>query len=542
MRASHPCAMVRAMRKFIGVCLAFCAAIALGGATVAGASDEPIVPKPEPTVFGVLDDYGKYSDDGGTWFFGEMNTIGLTENKITVNWDPARPETIAEQAFLDRVIPIAVAHGIKVSLGVGIGKARAITGDPRGAVKFAAFLKLLALRYPEVKEYVIANEPNLSRFWQPQYNRNGRMASAPAYTGLLARSYDTLKEIDPEITVVGLSLSPRGNGNPRAKSNISTQPVKFIREMGRAYRASGRRRPLMDVLGFHPYPASNRATIDAGYAWPNAGFANLDRIKQAVWDAFHGTAQPTFAEGPPDEIPPESGLAIGSVEEPKPLTFKLDEVGWQVRIPASSRAAYHGRESVTPTTEARQARIYGQLVRRAVCDRSIAQLLFFGLVDEANLDRWQAGLIRADRTPRSSYSTVRYAIAQTGGLCAGDPTVWEHTEEVVGARANFGAPGRPFTFTASAEEDAMYKAALFRVSGPAISREARSAITRSLASSSIELAAPASSGRLRAYSKTVVRLRERSLAPGYYAYAIRFSAAMNAERWSVVVSNAFRVR
>ena len=28
------------------------------------------------------------------------------------------------------------------------------------------------------------------------------------------------------------------------------------------------------------------------------GIADLGRIKQAIWDAFHGTAQPTFAEGP----------------------------------------------------------------------------------------------------------------------------------------------------------------------------------------------------------------------------------------------------
>ena len=57
-----------------------------------------------------------------------------------------------------------------------------------------------------------------------------------------------------------------------------------------------RDKPIMDVLGFHPYPAKDRDPLAKGYQWPNAGIANLNRIKQAIWDAFDGTAQPTFAE------------------------------------------------------------------------------------------------------------------------------------------------------------------------------------------------------------------------------------------------------
>ena len=51
----------------------------------------------------------------------------------------------------------------------------------------------------------------------------------------------------------------------------------------------------MDELGFHPYP--NRTTIRRErLRLAERGHANLDRIKQAVWDAFHGTAQTPFAE------------------------------------------------------------------------------------------------------------------------------------------------------------------------------------------------------------------------------------------------------
>ena len=114
-----------------------------------------------------------------------------------------------------------------------------------------------------------------------------------------------------------------------------------------------------------------------------------------------------------------------------PLTFKLDEVGWQVAIPTASAAHAHGRESVRTTTERAQAQIYGELVSQIACDPSVDELLFFGLVDEPNLDRWQAALVRADRTRRPAWATVRSAV-ETG--CTDEPVVWRHTERVVGAR------------------------------------------------------------------------------------------------------------
>jgi hypothetical protein len=192
----------------------------------------------------------------------------------------------------------------------------------------------------------------------------------------------------------------------------------------------------MDVFGFHPYPAKDRDPLAKGYRWPNAGVANLGRIKQAIWDAFNGTAQPTFDE---------PGL-----EQERPLTFKLDEVGWQVAIPSRARKSYYGRESVRPTDEKTQARIYGQLIRSVSCDPSVAELLLFGLIDEPNLDRWQAGLVRADKSRRPAWNTVRNAVGQK---CSSRRVSWQHTEQVVGAKVR-RAGGRALI---SAEEDAVVK-------------------------------------------------------------------------------------
>ena len=110
----------------------------------------------------------------------------------------------------------------------------------------------------------------------------------------------------------------------------------------------------MDAFSFHPYPNEATDPLERGYPWPNAGFANLDRLKQALWDAFDGTAQPTTLDG---------------------LKLHLDEVGWQVDT--AGRVGYRGLENVPVTDEVTQAAIYGQLDPRGGVRprRRVAQLL-----------------------------------------------------------------------------------------------------------------------------------------------------------------------
>ena len=218
--------------------------------------------------------------------------------------------------------------------------------------------------------------------------------------------------------------------------------------MGAAYRASGRKKPLMDEFAYHPYPKKDTDSFTEGYVWPNAGVTNLDRIKQAFWDAFDGTGQKTFEQG---------------------LRVKLDEVGWQVAVAAENQPAYFGAESIAPTTEANQASIYAALLRYVACDPAVDSVLFFGLQDEPNLERWQAGLMRADGTPRPSYNSVKATIAETGGNCAGTMRSWSHSTTVDGAAATFPKSRRlpsrvsSWSFLASADEDSTFQAGIYRV-------------------------------------------------------------------------------
>jgi hypothetical protein len=358
---------------------------------------------------GANDDSAKFDADGGAALYGQMNAVGLRQTVIGVRFRPREFLVIQDKQLLDRAIPNALNAGLRVVLAVYPYPPREIEAGLGSPALFASYVSAVARAYPQVRQFVIGNEPNQPAFWRPQFKKSGANASAAAFGPYLAAAYDALKEIDPELKVVGIGLSPRGNDKPKAKSNVSTSPIRFLRALGAWYRASRRSRPLMDSFSFHPYPNSATDPLDRGYGWPNAGFVNLDRVKQALWDAFHGTAQPTTANG---------------------LKLHLDEIGWQVDT--SRRSGYQGAENVPVTDELTQAAIYGDLIRRAACDADVDEVSFFGFRDDGLRSGFQAALHRADGTPRPAAAAVRAAIEDTAAGCPGPMVAWTPTEEVYG--------------------------------------------------------------------------------------------------------------
>jgi hypothetical protein len=473
---------------------------------------------------GVTEDMGKAG--AGAPFFATLHDIGLTLNRVSVNWDLRTPTTVPHQAEVHAWLPQAQTTGTRIVFAVASLSAGDLSASPAARAQFVAFVRKLAQTFPTVKDYVIGNEPNVNFFWRPQFSPSGKALSAAMYEPVLAASYDALKSVDPSITVIGIGLSPRGNDNPRAKDNPSRSPVRFLRDLGAAYRASGRTTPLMDEVAFHPYPARNIDSPDVGYAWPNAGLSNLGRIKQAVWDAFHGTAQPTFAE-------PRKTFA-------RPLKLDLDEVGWQVAPLPALANLYYGKETGPTVSEQTQADYYRDVITFTECDPSVRMLSFFHLVDERDLNRWQSGLERADGSHRPSYDAVKSTIAQTHGTCQGRPVTWKHTTAVVHPVAAWGNLRKPqpgkrarWSFKAGAGEEATYRAGIFKA-GPK-----KRVLAKRLATGRPK---PLlfSRGKIRAKTR-VVYFPRRRLKPGKYVYAIRMSATMNPKRVSVLVSRPFRV-
>ncbi len=140
-----------------------------------------------------------------------MASLGLRQTVVTVRWQPSDPLALAERPLLD--LTVAAARDGRGSASssrpIRTRPARSRHGLARPEA-FGAWLAELARRYPEVRQFVVGNEPNQPAFWRPQFARR----EAAVRRGRSARSsrlgYDALKDVDPAITVVGVGpLAPR---------------------------------------------------------------------------------------------------------------------------------------------------------------------------------------------------------------------------------------------------------------------------------------------------------------------------------------------
>jgi hypothetical protein len=261
----------------------------------------------------------------------------------------------------------------------------------------------------------------------------------------------------------------------------------------------------MDNVSLHPYPSVNTDPPDKGAAWPNIGIANLDRAQQAFWDAFNGTAQPTFQE---------SG-GRRSQDSARAPRWILDEAGWQTDT--RGLAGYFGSETTPPIDEATQARYYKSVVQRYACDPNVAALLFFHWLDEADRDRLQSGLVRVDRTMKPAASAVRDGI--TGG-CGVQSVSWRHSTKIDGASATW-KPKSGFLFFAKAFEEATFAA-----TATPTKRALKQAklLKKKLKTVTVK-------GKLKAYVGSGIKFRGITVKnSSSYTYKLKLTATMNATR------------
>jgi hypothetical protein len=248
--------------------------------------------------------------------------------------------------------------------------------------QFAAYAASIARQLPGYRDFIIGNEPNLNRFWLPQFGPNGENVAARDYLALLAEAYDALKAVSEDIRVIGGALAPRGGDDPRS-SRHTHSPTQFIRDLGRYYRESGRAEPVMDAFAHHPY--LERARIPPDFAHPRSttiALADYDKLVSLLDEAFDGTAQPGAD-----------------------LPILYTEFGVQTRIPPSKLDAYTNRDSQAAADvvdEATQARYYQQAFELACSQETVEGLYIFHVWDEPDLLGWQSGLYYADGTPKSS--------------------------------------------------------------------------------------------------------------------------------------------
>ena len=175
------------------------------------------------TEIGANDDTGKFAPDAGAMFYREMVAAGLQEAVVTVRWVPSDPVGLRDRLLLDLTVAAARSAGLDVVFATYPYPPREVADGLAQPDAFGAWLAELARRYPAVREFVVGNEPNQPAFWRPQFS-HAAQASAASFGPFLAAAYDSLKAVDPTLTVVGVGLSPRGNDRPFARSNVSTRP------------------------------------------------------------------------------------------------------------------------------------------------------------------------------------------------------------------------------------------------------------------------------------------------------------------------------
>lgn len=335
------------------------------------------------------------AEDGAVW--GDPTTqmtlaqqAGFDSIRMTAQWvsGNTRLDPIIA-AKLRNAAAAAEARGLRPIVSIYNTDSVQAPGDPILRSEFAAFAQDVVLTLPDVTTFIVGNEPNSSYYWQPQFDTRGADIAASAYEALLADTYDAIKSVRPDVTVVGGALDSHGTDNP--KSRPSHSPLVFIRDMGRVYRASKRTQPLMDVFDQHIY--GDNSSMPPSMSHPNSNTiteGDYSKLVAALGQAFDGTAQP------------------GST-----LPIVYGEYGVESVIPPSEAAHYSGSENATakPVDETTQADYYIEAMKLAMCQPNVVGIMLFHVEDESGLPGWQSGLFFADGTPKSSLDPVRAAAA-----------------------------------------------------------------------------------------------------------------------------------
>ena len=327
-----------------------------------------------------------------------LRLAGFRSVRITSIWQPGlSAPTARELAALRIVEGAAQLSAIRVFVAVYPAGSRTTPLTPVDQADFASYTAALVRALPSFNDVIVGNEPNLNRFWLPQYGPGGENVAAPSYLSLLAQSYDALKASDPSVRVWGGALAPRGVDKPNTGRDTHS-PTKFITDLGVAYRASGRQARIMDGLAIHPY--GENSSTPPTFAHPNStaiGIADYPKLVALLGQAFDGTAQP------------------GST-----LPILYAEYGVETVVPPGKAHLYTGAEPATtrPVDETTQAERYEEALQLAFCQPTVSGFFVFHAQDEAALGSWQSGVLYADGTPKASQPLVRdaFELARDGSI------------------------------------------------------------------------------------------------------------------------------
>jgi hypothetical protein len=372
-------------------------AIATVSAPATGATTVGRLPPPtrrsHTLIVGTVDDSVKQSEPAlASTLMQVSRDAGFDAVIVSSRWrlGATRPSA-TERAALANAVRAAGKQGMQIFVFVWHGLSGGTPRTPAARRQFASYAAAIARAFPQIRNVVVGNEPNLSTFWLPQFGSGGRDTAAPSYFELLAETYDALKAVSPQIEVIGGALAPRGSDRPQRKRDTHS-PTRFIKDLGAAYRASGRTKPIMDAFAIHPYMRTSAVSpTDRNHASTTITIVDYPQLVALLANTFRGTAQ----RGP--------GLPI-----------YYTEFGVQTRVTPAHRHAYTdlnapgALDAVDPQT---QARYYVEALASAACQPTVRALFILHTFDERDLRGWQSGLYYADEQPKPSLAPFRLAAA-----------------------------------------------------------------------------------------------------------------------------------
>jgi hypothetical protein len=432
-----------------------------------------------------------------------LKLAGFNAVRVTAIWQPGQTQPPTDVVdTLRNLTQAANLDGFRVYVAVySFGSKTTPLSDVDQAA-FASFTAGIAQNNPDLTDFVIGNEPNLNRFWLPQFNPDGSDAAAPAYEALLARTYDALKGVSPSIDVIGGAISPRGGDRPNTGRDTHS-PTQFILDMGAAYRASGRMAPIMDALSIHVY--GENSGVPPSFTHPTTtsiAIGDYGKLVGLLATAFDGTAQP------------------GST-----LPIVYGEYGVESQIPPDKAPLYTGTElPVTkPVDEQTQGAYYSQALALAFCQPNLKAIFLFHAFDEQALDRFQSGVYYVDETPKASLPAVQ-AMARNvrGGVAAKCPGLaLTPTAKAVFPRGR-ALSRPPVSIRLTCDIDCNYYARLEK------------AATHSTTFGIY--------GHALSELQTAVVFPKRRVAPGRYRFTLRLTAPLNTGPSAVLTSSVITVR
>lgn len=259
--------------------LSLLATLALAAAWLGSPAERAEAAKPLPGMeTGVSYVYGNDPIDfqhvveaGGKWALSPLRWGEIAPAKLPASWNAENP---ADPNYDWHFFDVWVSHAVQA----GLTPVFQVRGAPRWAQdcptpfpvdapckpdpkELAAFARAAALRYsgnfpglPKVSYWQALNEPNLSLFFNPQYEGD-KAVSPDLYRVLLNSFYAALKSIDPSNKVIA------GGLGPIAVPGYTIGPMNFTR---RLLCMTGRQnpRPLpgdceggvhFDIFDIHPY-------------------------------------------------------------------------------------------------------------------------------------------------------------------------------------------------------------------------------------------------------------------------------------------------